>query len=374
MTESFPKPGLKIAIIYGPLLHYRVALFDAIGQRYDLTVFTTKFEGVDIDYKFIVEVVPVSRLGPFRFQPGLRRRLRQGRFDVCISFLDVGHLDTLAAIFRPVSPRTFSWGVWLTGTRIADLLRVVAMKRCEANLVYCHQKMEELLAYGVPANTLYVAHNTVKVAEVLPAALTDERDLILFVGSFNARKGLDRLLCIFAETMPRLPEGIRLVLVGDGPERLRLEELANDLRLGERLMMPGRVTDPGDLMDLYARALVSVSLNQAGLSVLQSMGYGVPFLTIRDSVSGGETLNIIDGSTGFVVDDNNDAVSAALESLACDPALALRMGASAREHYLRYATIENYAQGFFDAIEGTREARVWQRTGPQETDANHGRY
>lgn len=371
MTYSTPR--LKLAIIYGPLLHYRLALFDAICERYDLTVFTTEFAGPDPGLRFAIEVIPARRLGRFGFQFGLRQRLRQGRFDVCIAFLDVAHLDTLAAIFMPVSPRTFSWGVWLTGSSIANFLRIAAVKRCEASLFYCYQKMQEIAACGAPVERLYVAHNTVTVPQAIPAVSADQRDLILFVGSFDARKGLDRLLRVFAETMPRLPERVRMVLVGDGPERSRLEALANDLRLGDRLLMPGRVNAPDELIAYYARALVSVSLNQAGLSVLQSMGFGVPFLTVRGSVSPGyETLNITDGVNGYVVDDDNTAIAEVLQALAGDPALAARMGAAARKHYQRYATIENYAQGFFDAIEGTREAHIWRGADFEDAELDHG--
>lgn len=363
------KSRLKLAIIYGPLLHYRIALFDSICERYDLTVFTTEFAGPDTGLRFALEVIPARRFGPFSFQPGLRQKLRQGQFDVCIAFLDVVHLDTIAAILLPVSPRTISWGVWLTGSRVANSLRLAAVKRCEASLFYCYQKMREIADCGIPAERLYVAHNSVAVPKAIPMVYTDQRDFILFVGSFDARKGLDRLLRVFAETMPMLPKRVRLVLVGDGPERSRLEALAKDLRLGERLLMAGQVNNPDALIDYYARALVSVSLNQAGLSVLQSMGFGVPFLTVRGSLSPGyETLNITDGINGFVVDDNNTAISEAFQALASDPVLSAKMGVAARKHYERYATIENYAQGFFDAIEGTREAHIWRGADCKEAE------
>jgi len=364
------KLKLKIAIIYGPLLHYRLALFNAISERYNLTVFTTEFAGPDTGLRFEIDVIPARRLGPFRFQPGLRQKLRQGQFDVCIAFLDVAHLDTLAAIFLPVSPRTFSWGAWLTGSSIANYLRVAAVKRCEASLFYCYQQMQEIGDCGVSFERLYVAHNTVAVPEAIPPVSSDERDSILYVGSFDARKGLDRLLRVFAETMPRLPKQVRLVLVGDGRERSKLNHLAKDLRLGERLLMPGRVNNPEDLIDYYARSLLSVSLNQAGLSILQSMGFGVPFLTLKCAISGGEIYNITDRVNGFVVEDNDTAIREVFQSLAYDPALCTKMGAAAREHYLRYATIENYAQGFFDAIEGTREALIWRGADPEETEVD----
>lgn len=351
---------LKVAIIYGPLLHYRIALFNALGQKYDLTIFTTDYSGPYTGLRFAVEVVPARHLGAIRFQPGLRKKIRWGRFDVCIAFLDVSHLDTAAAIFLPVSSRTFCWGVWLTQSKIANLVRLAAVRRCEAALFYCWRHLEEVAELGVAVDRLFVAPNTVAVTANDHLASAELRDSIIFVGSLTARKGLDRLLHVFAETAPSLPEWARLVIVGDGPERSKLETLVEDLGLGGRVEMPGCMNDPAELVPWYARALVSVSLSQAGLSVLQSMGHGVPFLTIRDSLSGGETLNITDGVNGFVVDDNNKAISAALQALVGDPSLAASMGAAARKHYQRYATIENYAQGFFDAIDRTREAHVWR--------------
>lgn len=362
---------LKVAIVYGPLLHYRIALFNALSQRFDLTVFTTEYSGPDTGLSFAVEVIPARHLGPIRFQPGLRKKLRHGRFDVCIAFLDVGHLDTVAAVFLPVSPRTFCWGVWLTQSEIANRVRLAAIGRCEAALFYCWKHLEDAAERGAAVEKLYVAPNTVAVPDTDRLAPAELRDSIVFVGSLAHRKGLDRLLYVFAESVPRMPEWVRLVIVGDGPERSKLETLAEGLGLEGRVEMPGRINDPVELAPYYARALVSVSLNQAGLSVLQSMGHGVPFLTIRDSLSGGESLNITDGVNGFVVDDNNNAICAALQSLAGDTALATRMGAAARNHYQRYATIENYAQGFFDAIEGTREARVWRGADLEKTEVLH---
>lgn len=373
MTSS--KPKLKLAIIYGPLLHYRIDLFNAIGERYDLTVFATEFAGSDTGLRFAIEVIPARLLGPFRYQPGLRRQLRQGQFDVCIVFLDVAHLDTSEAIFLPISPRTICWGVWLTRSNMANCIRLAAVRHCESALFYCWKHLDDVAKLGAAVDKLYVAQNTVAVCDIDPAASRKLlRDSIIFVGSLTPRKGLNRLLHVFAETVPRLPHWVRLVIVGDGPERSKLETLADALGLDGRVEMLGRVNDPGELVPYYARAFVSVSLNQAGLAVLQSMGHGVPFLTIHNSLSGGETLNIIDGVNGFVVDDHNDAISAALQSLACDPALAARMGAAARKHYLRYATIENYAQGFFDAIEGTREAFVWRGTDFAETEVDHEKH
>lgn len=363
---------LKVALIYGPLLHYRIALFNALGLKYDLTVFTTEYAGINEELAFEIEIVPAWHLGPIKFQPGLRQKLRRGAFDVCISFLDVCHLDTVAAVFLPVSPRTFCWGIWLTRSKLANYIRLCAVKRCEATLFYCWEHLQQSVNQGGAVEKLYVAPNTVAVSDTAPLEPKKPRDSIIFVGSLAPRKGLDRLLRVFAEAVPTMPKWVRLVIVGEGPERSRLENLVDELGLNSRVEIPGRINDPIKLSCYYAEAFLSVSLAQAGLSVLQSMGFGVPFLTVSDSISGGETLNIDHGVNGFVVEDSDAAISSALQALAFDTSLAAKMGAAAREHYQQYATIENYAQGFVDAIEGTRNARIWRAAEFSETKRSRG--
>ncbi|WP_331561843.1 glycosyltransferase family 4 protein [Chlorobium sp.] len=355
-----PTNRLKIAIIYGPLLHYRVALFEILSRRYELTVFTTKFNRGTIEHGFTVIEIPALHLGPFHAQIGLRRRLLRGRFDVCISFLDVRHIDSLAAVFFPITPRTFCWGVWLTRSGIANYIRLSAIKRCEAALFYCYEHLQEVAELESDLDKLYVAPNTFAVPDVYMASSPKVRDSILFVGSFAPRKGLERLVRLFASALSEMPGHIRLVLLGDGSLREQLIKLTNDLGVSGRVEMPGRVNDTNVLAYYYSRALVSVSLSQAGLSVLQSMGFGVPFLTIRGSISGGEINNISNGITGFLIDDDDTEIIKNLRTIVKDPVRMLAMGAAAKAHYRRYASIQNYAQGFFDMLEGTRLTNVWK--------------
>lgn len=350
----------KVALIYGPLLHYRIPLFQALAERYELTVFATAFDQPSTKLNFATEVLPSLKIGRFTLQKGLRRRLIDGKFDICISFLDVSHLDSLAAALLPVAPTTISWGVWLTGNAVADCVRLFAVRRSHSAIFYCYQHSLEVAAHGIEPQKLYVAPNTVSVDVGVELASPTDRDSFLFVGSFTARKGLDRLVKLFARALGELPERVKLVLVGDGPEGPKLRALVDVLGISDRVVMPGRSNDFTELASYYKRAFAAISLNQAGLSVLQSMGFGIPFMTVEGSISGGETLNIVDGVNGRIVADSDEAIVCALIAFVEDYSATVSMGMAAKEHYLSFATIENYAQGFFDAVEGTRLARVWQ--------------
>lgn len=351
---------LNIAIIYGPLLHYRIPLFNALCDRYNISVFTTFLSNEINNCRFNVEVFESRNYGPFQFQPNLQKRLREGSFELCIVFFDVAHINSLLAVFQPVAPRTILWGPWLTKSKIANRIRVSAIDRCESTIFYCNEHLEEFLNFNLDKKKLYVAPNTVEVPIDITSGSEAEKDIILFVGSFNKRKGLDRLVCIFKSILGKIDDNVNLVLVGDGAERSKLKSLIISLGLNSRVKMPGKINNPGHLAPYYKKAVISVSLSQAGLSVLQSMGFGVPFLTVQGSISGGETLNIVNGVNGFIVENTDEAISEALLNLLNDKKKIVYFGKMAREHYLQYATIENYAQGFYDAVEKTRETNVWK--------------
>lgn len=350
---------LKLAILYGPLLHYRIALFNALSDRYELTVFTTSYNGQRNGLRFNVEIIKPQKIGCFAFQIGLRRNIRRHGFDICIVFFDVSFINALQLIVFPVAPETYVWGIWLTENKIANWLRIAAIHRCKASIFYCQQHLDAVVALGVDSAKLYVAPNTIDVSNIKQQRAHNKRNCILFVGSFTKRKGLCRLIRIFASLLPKIENDIRLVLVGDGPEMESLRNLISDLGIIERTMLPGRVNDQMSLAPFYSQALVAVSLSQAGLSVLQSMGFGVPFLTIKNTLSGGETNNIINGVNGYIVEDNDIAIANALLSITIDRDKVDTMGIAALKHYSEYSTIENYAQGFFDAMENTKIANIW---------------
>ena len=106
---------------------------------------------------------------------------------------------------------------------------------------------------------------------------------------------------------------------------------------------------------------MSVSFGQAGLTVLQSLGYGVPFLTKINAISGGEKTNIRDKENSLFCEDNIDSLESILVEICNDIVFARLMGERAYKYYSKYCTIENMCQGFIDAIENTNLSSVDKR-------------
>ncbi|MGP8056027.1 MAG: glycosyltransferase family 4 protein [Nitrososphaerales archaeon] len=170
---------------------------------------------------------------------------------------------------------------------------------------------------------------------------------VLFVGRLVRRKGADDLIKAFRSISESLPDW-RLEIVGDGPERKRLEQLVADLGLGERVEFFGSLRGRA-LYDRYGLCDVVAMPSKRLRDDVE--GFGTVFLEAgifgKPSVgafSGGIPESIVDGETGILVREGDARqLETALERLLSDPELRLRMGRKARERVLRDFTWQQSA-------------------------------
>jgi glycosyltransferase involved in cell wall biosynthesis len=151
-------------------------------------------------------------------------------------------------------------------------------------------------------------------AEVLlppPPALEyrceDYGDFVLSVGRLDRAKRVDLLLEAAAAD-----DAVKLVVVGEGPDRERLEELARSLSLNGRVTFAGRVDDE-ELATLYARCLAVFYApvdEDYGFVPYEAFLSEKPVITTRDA--GGPLEVVADHETGLVVEPTAMAVRAAV--------------------------------------------------------------
>ena len=79
------------------------------------------------------------------------------------------------------------------------------------------------------------------------------------------------------------------------------------------------------------------------------MGYGVPYVTHRDAITGGEIFNIRNGENGILMNDFNELESIILEATA-DADKFIQMGDNAEKYYYENRTVEAMVDGFMQAI------------------------
>jgi glycosyltransferase involved in cell wall biosynthesis len=138
-------------------------------------------------------------------------------------------------------------------------------------------------------------------------------------------KRVDRLLVAAS----RLDGAYRVLVVGDGPDRRRLEHVSECLGIAHRVIFTGmreRVADSVQAMDVFV--LPSNAVESFGNAVVEAMALGVPSVVFADSP--GICEHIEPGRTGFIASDT-DALTRILRELAEAPELRREIGARAAE-------------------------------------------
>lgn len=151
---------------------------------------------------------------------------------------------------------------------------------------------------------------------------------VLNVGSMaDDNKGQEGLIKALAQLkgLSRLPP-FRLVLVGEGRQRLTLKKNALELGLGSAVVFTGQIS-PSAVRERYLAADIFVlnSKNEGcPNTVLEAMSFGLPVITTR---VGGVSEMIVAGESGMIIPvGDNAALEDALRQLMADQSLRRRMG------------------------------------------------
>lgn len=162
-----------------------------------------------------------------------------------------------------------------------------------------------------------------------------EDPVVVCIGRMVRRKGQDVLIQALPQIRRRVPRA-RLLLVGGGPDRRRLQAAAERLPAGS-VTFAGRVREE-DLPAYYAAGDVFATPNRARWRGLEQEGFGMIFVEAQAcgrpvvaGRSGGAPETLLEGETGILVDGGSvDEVSRALADLLTDRARCRRMGAAGR--------------------------------------------
>lgn len=351
----------KVLLIQEYIPHYRMPIFNGIAEEVDLTVVYSegslppgaKFTPLYIPKK----VIPINLF----FKKTSRTYSTQSyyqlakKFDVVICIAYYNWIDMSMMEFLPHKYKLIYWGIGVAASYGVpyDSSPVFAKETCrharnvDAMLFYSDYPKKKYISMGINGEKLFVANNTVQVADV--PYISENRDSILFIGTLYRDKKVDVLIDSYYSAFQKNKKLPQMILIGDGDERAALEKKVEELGLGNFVEFTGKITDDNILKDYFSRAIICVSPNQAGLSVLKSMGYGVPYVTHKNSITGGEIFNIHNGIDGILLKDFSELENIILE-IATNKNKFLDMGRAAYDFYHKERLPQNMVKGFLDAI------------------------
>lgn len=228
--------------------------------------------------------------------------------------------------------------------------------RSAAAVICISQKVREqvLSAAPAPANTKIktaVIYNGVDAEMFYPGMESNSPLVVLSVGNLIAIKGHASLLRAFARMSAEVPHCL-LEVIGDGPEREALIQLASDLGIAERVKFRGRQSRNEVATAMRKCAVFALPSTYEGLGCvyLEAMACAKPAI----GCSGQGIEEIIEhGKTGLLVAPGNEAeLSDALRVLLQDNSLRQRLGVAARETVIARLTLGHQARQLAEIYRG----------------------
>jgi glycosyltransferase involved in cell wall biosynthesis len=230
---------------------------------------------------------------------------------------------------------------------VARLLKIPAGKlmlrlarRADCIVSLSQQITQELLEQGFARERIVEIPNGVDTGRFTPASaeerarlrrelqLPQEGQLVIYVGRLHYQKGVDTLLRAWKEVCHSHPQA-HLLVVGQGPERGKLEKLAASLDLGTSLQFLGQVEPV--LPYLQASDVFVLPSFFEGLSnaLLEAMACGLAVVTTN---IGGTCEVVQSGVDGLLVEPGDaPALAVSLSQVLGDATLAQQLGAAARQ-------------------------------------------
>ncbi len=194
----------------------------------------------------------------------------------------------------------------------------------------------KLLEKGYPEEKIVQHYIGVNTTKFCPSSNKSDRRYILCVGRHTPKKGIDTLLHAFARIARKYPS-VSLIQVGTGPMTAGLNALAKVLGINNRVSFLGaqphetvlNLMRGAEVFALPSQTAKNGDSEALGIVFNEASACGVPIIS---TWHGGIPEAVLDGETGFLVPEKDDAALAEkLDTLLSDRALGKKMGQQGRE-------------------------------------------
>lgn len=355
VTGIFP-PDIGGPATYVPVMAGELA---RRGHKVSVVTLSETPAGDDASYPFPVARIRRDVFKPCRFLLTVATILRRGRGSQVMFVNGLFPESVIANFFlrKPLVQKIVGDWAWERATnkgwvkenfeefqqrarglklRLLKALRSFCTRRASAVIVPSRYLGRAVAGWGVPESKTVVIYNAVDATSLVPCAIPlSDRVKVITAGRLVSWKRVDLLI----ETLSHCPDA-GLVIVGDGPERVRLEKLVCSRRLRKRVYFAGQ-RNRQDTMSLMAACdLFVLNSTYEGFPhvVLEAMSAGLPVVA---TAVGGTPELVRDGENGLLIEPTaHDALAQSLHRLvgSCDQ--RRRLAAAARQTIHMYQRSE----------------------------------
>lgn len=160
--------------------------------------------------------------------------------------------------------------------------------------------------------------------------IAEDAKVLGTISRLDPIKNQPMMIEAFAEVLNTHPNTI-LLIVGDGPERNKLESLCQTLTIQDKVIFTGFKVNPQRYFNIIDIFLLSSLSEGTSMTLLEAMAFKKPSVVTN---VGGNPEIIIDGETGLVTPTKNSiAFSQAIEKILGQPALASELCIQAHNRF-----------------------------------------
>ena len=218
---------------------------------------------------------------------------------------------------------------------------------------------------GCPARKIRVIPNGVDIGRFRPRwpdrslqaefGLTPDAPVAGIVAALRPEKNHEMFLQAAALVRERLPAA-RFLIVGDGPQRTKLESLACELGLDDTVRFLGTRPDVPEVLSLLDVLVLTSHMEANPVSILEAMAAEKPVVATR---VGSVPETVLDGQTGYLASPGDArGVADRLIELFGDRQRAAALGRAGREEVIAHWSIERMVAGYQDMLAGIYAAKA----------------
>lgn len=180
----------------------------------------------------------------------------------------------------------------------------------------------------------------------------DDEFIITHISNFRPVKRISDVILTAEQVLKS--KKIKVLMVGDGPERYKAEEQCREAKICDRVLFLGKQENITDILSITDTVLLPSGSESFGLVALESMAFGIPVVTTN---AGGLPEVNIDGETGFTANVGDiDGFTNAILKIINNPDLARKLGQNAaqisREKFAAEKIIPQYIDYYKKILSG----------------------
>ena len=337
-----------------PGIEGTVVTFDRSSGRSELP---NEFVAAARNLGLAVENIPERRRFDLSVIPALKKVISQRRPDIVVSHSVKSHF----LLWRSHISRRLPWVAFHHGytstdrkMRVYNRLDRWSLPVADRIVTVCHAFARELSqTTGIAVDEISVLHNSIQAQLPPPQTdvralrsrfgIADDESLVLAVGRLSKEKAHVDLIAAFNLLCETSPEAKgKLLIVGDGPERGRLQAAADSSGCREQIVFAGQFSDVWPLY--FAADVFALPSHSEGSPnvLLEAMVAGIPIVA---TAVGGVPEIVEDNKSALLVSPNDPpALAAAIARALTEKDLAKSLAANASLLVATRYTSENYVR------------------------------